>query len=370
MPCGRAGLCRAQTFPVRRVLARIRVRGNEMQRTALSVLVSGSAIALAGGVLARWRQRRRRFSLRGRVALVTGGVRGLGFAIAEELLTAGSRVALCARSPEACAAASRKLALRGEVFAYPCDLTQPDQIPPLLRAIADHWAPVDVLINNAGIMLVGPAEQMNEADFRAALDIHFWAPLRLIQTVIPHMRAQRAGRIVNISSIGGIVPVPHMLPYTASKFALTGLSQGLSSELATADIRVTTVCPWLTRTGSQEGAQFKGRYRQEFTWFAALGTAPIVPQSAAAAARRIVRALRRGEARVVLGWQGRLAAAAYGWAPSAMLGLLGLAARWLPAPAPQNSALRAGAASYSRWTALWLRPRISRDQARYNQPAA
>ena len=214
-----------------------------MQRTALSVLVSGSAIALAGGVLARWRQRRRRFSLRGRVALVTGGVRGLGFAIAEELLTAGSRVALCARSPEACAAASRKLALRGEVFAYPCDLTQPDQIPPLLRAIADHWAPVDVLINNAGIMLVGPAEQMNEADFRAALDIHFWAPLRLIQAVIPHMRAQRAGRIVNISSIDGLKSMNGLLSYSASKFAVRGMTKTAAIELGQYRIRVNSIHP-------------------------------------------------------------------------------------------------------------------------------
>lgn len=345
---------------------------------ATSLTAAGGAVlgtmAVAGGVAAAaywtWRRRQGHFSLRGRVALVTGGTRGLGFAITRQLLNEGCRVAVCSRDAEECQRAAERLSARGEVFAQPCDLRQPEQITALVRAIEQHWGPVDILVNNAGIMQVGPWEHMEEDDLREALAIHVWAPLRLIQAVTPHMRAQKAGRIVNISSIGGIVPVPHMLPYTASKFALTGMSEALRAELARDGVKVTTICPWLTRTGSQEGAQFKGQHEKEFAWFAGLGTAPFVPQSAPAAARRTVRALRHGEGRVVLALPGKLAALAHGATPGATLALLALAARWLPNATPNGQTAHAGHESYNRLTAAVVRPRIQRDKKHYNQPAA
>lgn len=340
---------------------------------ATSLTAAGGAVVLAGGVAAAyavWRRRKGNFPLAGRVALVTGGTRGLGFAIARQLLNAGCRVAVCSRGAEECQRAAERLGAHGEVFAPTCDLRQPEQITALVRAIEQHWAPIEVLVNNAGIMQVGPWEHMDEDDLREALDIHLWAPLRLIQAVTPQMRARKAGRVVNISSIGGVVPIPHMLPYTISKFALTGMSDALRAELARDGVRVTTICPWLTRTGSQEGARFKGQHAKEFAWFAGLGTAPFVAQSAPAAARRIVRALRRGEAHVVLALPGKLAALAHGATPGVTLALLALAARWLPNGSPDGQVGRAGHESYNRLTAAVVRPRIQRDKRHYNQPAA
>lgn len=337
--------------------------------TVLGTGAAASAVIVAGGAVAwaAWRQRDW-FPLRGKVALVTGGARGLGFAIARELLAAGCRVAICARGEEECARAAERLGSIGEVFAQPCDLRQPAQITALVQAIEERWAPVDILVNNAGIMQVGPWDLMSEDDLRDALAVHLWAPWRLIHAVAPHMRERKSGRIVNISSIGGIVPVPHMLPYTASKFALAGLSQALHAELAHEGVRVTTVCPWLMRTGSQEGASFKGQHDKEFAWFAGLGTAPFVAQSPRTAARRIVRAVRRGEARLVLALPGKLAALGHGIAPGATLAAMAWAGRWLPNGSPQGNAAQPGRASYNRLTAALLAPRIRRDQARYNQP--
>ena len=89
-----------------------------------------------------------------------------------------------------------------------------------------------MLVNNAGIIQVGPLEHMTIDDFEEAMATHFWGPLFTILAALPHMRGRGGRRIVNISSIGGKIAVPHLLPYTASKFALTGLSEGLRAELA------------------------------------------------------------------------------------------------------------------------------------------
>jgi NAD(P)-dependent dehydrogenase (short-subunit alcohol dehydrogenase family) len=172
---------------------------------------------------------------------------------------------------------------------------------------------------------------MTVADFEEAMATHFWGPLFTILAALPHMRAGGARRIVNISSIGGKIAVPHLLPYSASKFALTGLSQGLRSELASQGFAVTTVCPGLMRTGSTYNARFKGRHRQEFAWFHLSNAIPGVSVSAGRAARRIVDACRHGDAEVILTPGARAAVLANGISPVTTARLLSLANRLLPA---------------------------------------
>src|SRR5437879_7816866 len=122
---------------------------------------------------------------------------------------------------------------------------------------------------------MGPIESMNTEYFEEAMLTHFWGPLYSILAVLPEMKAQRRGRIVNISSIGGKISVPHMVPYSASKFALAGLSEGLRAELARHNIVVTTVFPGLMRTGSPVNAMFKGQRPQEYAWFAISDSLPL-----------------------------------------------------------------------------------------------
>ena len=117
---------------------------------------------------------------------------------------------------------------------------------------------------------------MTLADYQEAMSVHFAAPLIATMAVLPAMRAGGGGRIVNISSIGGKVPAPHMLPYVASKFALTGFSEGLRVELEKENIFVTTVCPGLFRSGSPRNAFFKGRYEDEYAWFATSDVLPVM----------------------------------------------------------------------------------------------
>jgi short-subunit dehydrogenase len=157
------------------------------------------------------------------------------------------------------------------------------------------------------------------------------------------MRARKRGRIVNVSSIGGLIGVPHLLPYAASKFALTGLSEGLHAELAREGIVVTTVCPGLMRTGSPRHAWFKGDHAAEYRWFAAADSLPLLSMSAERAAARIFDALSAGEAFVILGLPAKLAARVHGIAPGLVDRALALANRWLPRPTIAGLEARAGA---------------------------
>ena len=303
-----------------------------------AAVLGGAAAVMAGYAGYSWWRRngspwRGAFEFDGKVVFISGGSRGLGFALAREFLRHGCRVALCARDSGELERAVGKLEAHGHVFAVPADLTEAGAAAAAIAAVRERWQRVDVLVynaHNAGVMQPGPWEQATEEQFRAAMDLHCWAALRLAQAVLPEMIARGEGRIVNISSIGGLVPVPHMLPYTTSKFALTGLSLGLAAEVRRHGVRVTCVCPFLMRAGSQERVQITGQHQRVFAWFAALGNLPGLSTSASHAARSIVRACRHGDAQVVLSLPGKLAALAQGVAPSTVNAVLGTAARALP----------------------------------------
>lgn len=271
--------------------------------------------------------------LAGRTALVTGSSRGLGLLIAGELADRGCRVMLCGRDELSLERALRQLRGRpGEVAAHSCDLTDRDSPARLVAAVRERFgADVDLLVNNAGQIQVGPVSVMREQDFRRAHELMTMAPLRLVQAVLPSMRARGAGSIVMICSIGGRVPAPHLLPYVAAKFAITGLSEGLAAELAQDGIRVTTVVPGLMRTGSQTAAEFAGRAGSEYAWFATAASLPLVSMDATRAARRIVRAVQHGRRELVLTPLAKAAVLAHGVAPATTGRALGLTARMLPA---------------------------------------
>jgi short-subunit dehydrogenase len=194
------------------------------------------------------------------------------------------------------------------------------------------YGPIDVLINNAGIIEVGPLETMTLEDFHQAMATNFWASVHTILAVLPRMRKRRQGRIVNITSIGGKISIPHLLPYSASKFALVGLSEGMRSELAHEGIVVTTICPGLMRTGSPRNATFKGQHRKEYTWFALGDALPGPSMSAERAARQILDACRYGKAEVVLSLPAKAAVTFHGLFPGVTTDLLGYVNRLLPGP--------------------------------------
>ena len=292
------------------------------------------ALLLAVGVGLAAREvwlRRGQADLTGQVALITGGSRGLGLAVAREFAGEGCKIVICARDGDELARALQDLEARGaDVLAAPCDVTDPAQVERLVAQTTERFGQVDILVNNAGIISVGPAQAMTRRDFAEAMDVDFWGTLNPILAVLPQMRRRRAGRIVNITSIGGKVSVPHLLPYSCAKFAATALSEGLRAELARDGIMVTTIAPGLLRTGSYNQAFFKGDRAGEYDWFSVSDNLPGLSISAERAAREIVRAVRRGEAERILSLPANIAARAHGLAPGMTADLLGLVNRALP----------------------------------------
>lgn len=274
------------------------VSSNQRSWSAGSWVAAG--LLSAAGVVAAAKlmqlRSKARVDLRNKVILITGGSRGLGLSLAFELGSLGSRLALCARNPAELEQARKRLDERGiEAAVFPCDISKESEIEPLVTRVLDCFGRVDVLINNAGLISVAPLDVVEHSDFETAMQTMFWGPVNLTFAVLGHMKERGSGRIVNITSVGGRVSIPHLLPYCCAKFALVAFSKGLSSELGEVGIRVLTVVPGLMRTGSYLNAEFKGSAEREFAWFGLLGNLPGFSVSARHAARCIVKAVQRDE---------------------------------------------------------------------------
>lgn len=284
----------------------------------------------------RLRGTRSRFTYAGRVVIITGGSRGLGFLMAGLLRKQGARVVLLARNREELTRAKERLGGGNNVLTIVCDVGVRGNVRQAVEIVMQHFGRVDMLINNAGVIQVGPLEHMRYGDYHHAMNVHFWGALHCTQAVLPYMRQRRFGRIVNIASIGGLFAVPHMAPYAASKFALVGYSDAVRNEVAKDGIRVTTVCPGLMRTGSAVNALVKGNHEAEFSWFAALSSLPLVSIDAKRAARRIIEAARRGRPQLTITPQARVAAILDRIMPNTFARAMMLAVRILPEPTGES----------------------------------
>ena len=298
--------------------------------------------ALAVGVAAviAYTRHHRAYAYRfqGKAVVITGGSRGLGLALARRLADEGARVALLARDWAELERAQRDLIERGATspMIVQCDVRDEDSVKAAIDIVQRAFTRIDVLINCAGIVAVGPLAHMTNADFGDAMQTHFWGPLHVSQAVLPIMRAQKRGRIVNIASLAGKMGVPHLGPYSASKAALVGLSEAMRAELAAEHITVTTVCPSAMRVGSHMNAFYKGRHADEFAWFSILSATPLISTEADAAARMIVAGCRRCDAQVIISPPMRLALVLNDVFPNLMAGVFALIARVLPSLNPDD----------------------------------
>ena len=270
------------------------------------------------------------YDLKGKVVLVTGGSRGLGLVLARQLAAKGARLAICARTPEQLGQAHIELETLGaEVMSMTVDVTDQRQVQAMIIDILEHYGRLDVLINNAGIVQVGPQENMGVNEYEQAMKANFWSALYTMLAVIPYFKEQGGGRIVNVTSIGGKIAVPHLLPYTASKFALVGLSEGMNAELKKDNILVTTVVPNLMRTGSPRNITVKGDHEAEYAWFKLADSSTFLSQSAETAAAEIIKAIEQGESEAILSATAKVAAILQGFAPGWMNLLMGIANKLL-----------------------------------------
>lgn len=337
-------------------------------RSIAGMIAMGAA---AGGALLMARatlRRERAYQFRGKVALITGGSRGLGLVLARQLAAKGAQVVICARDAQELEIARQDIASHGgDVLAIPCDLARRDEVKQLVAQAIAHFGRIDVLINNAGTIAVGPVESMDIEAYQYAMDTIFWAAVHTAYYVVPHMQQQGGGRIVNISSIGGKVGVPHLAPYCASKFAVTGWSRALRGELMKDGIVVTTICPGLMRTGSPRNAEFRGQNQAEYAWFKIGDSLPILSMSAEQAASEILSATERGAVEVILGMPAKVAVIVDQLFPEISGDLAAVAGRFLPAMGGIGTESRRGADSESAASRSVLTSATDRAAERNNE---
>lgn len=329
----------------------------------------GAGIAV-GALTTLAASRRHRFDLKGKTVAITGGSRGLGFLLAREFGSRGARIAILARDKDELSRAAEKLQATGnEVLTIESDITIRQEADRAVQKIHEQFGRVDVLVNNAGIISVGPVETMTIDDYRNSINTHFWGPYFATSAVLPEMQRRRSGRIVNISSIGGKISVPHLVPYSVGKFALTAFSEGLRPELLKDNIYVTTVCPGLMRTGSPRNALFKGNNKAEYAWFSISDALPLFSIGAERAARAIVNACVDGKAEIILSVPAHLAAQVHGLFPGVTADVLSVVNRLLPPAGGIGKETRTGAQSSSKLSPSWVTALNERAARRNNQIA-
>jgi NAD(P)-dependent dehydrogenase (short-subunit alcohol dehydrogenase family) len=331
--------------------------------------LKAAGVALAGVMVAmRIVRNVRTYSMNGQCVFITGGSRGLGLAIAIECARRGARIAICARDSAALGRAAERLRERGtEVLPLTCDVRSAEEMRAAIKRAYETFGRIDLLVNNAGTIAVGPRESLTRQDYEDAMNTHFWAMYSAVESVLPIFQRQGGGRIANITSIGGKLSVPHLLAYSVSKFAAVGYSEGLRAELARRNVSVTTVCPGLMRTGSPRNAWFKAQHRKEYTWFTLSDTLPGFSIGARSAARTTVNAALRGEAEVVLSLPAQLAVLVHGVAPGLTANVMAIAARFLPGPGGIEQGKMRGAESTTPLTESPLTVLGKKAEREYNQ---
>jgi short-subunit dehydrogenase len=306
---------------------------NALLASAAGFGVAGTVAGIGAAVIGRelWKRARAVPGFAGQTVVITGGSRGLGFAIAQEFAMRGANLVICGRDEEILhEAEQRLLAMRVQVLAVRCDVAQRAEAEALIEQANTRFGRIDVLVNNAGQIAVGAIESQQVSDFEEAMGTMFWGMVYTTLATLPQMRRRNAGRIVNITSIGGKVAIPHLNPYVCAKFAAVGFSEGMRAELAKDHVKVTTVVPGLMRTGSHANAAFKGDHRKEYSWFSLSASLPFSSMDAHRAAKRIVDAAARGTAEIILTPQAKLLALAHGVAPGTVSDILGIANRVMP----------------------------------------
>ncbi len=229
----------------------------------------------------------------GKVVIVTGASEGIGAACAAEFARAGARLSLAARSEEGLQRSGGP-----EALITPGDLTKEEARRRVVERTLERFGAIDILINNAGVGFYAPSWRSPDDQTRGLMELNFFALLGMIQLVVPHMRARRSGMVVNVGSIGGKVPLPWMTIYSASKYAVGGLTEGLRMELRGDNVKAMLVCPGYVKTGFQRNVTSgKSPERvQRARRFA------ITPEECAAAIRRGVERDARTVVTPGVGW--------------------------------------------------------------------
>jgi len=195
--------------------------------------------------------------------LITGASSGLGYALAKYVLEKGDRVVMGARTLDSMAALAERHP--GRALAVRLDVTNAEQRVAAVRETEARFEGIDVLVNNAGIDFLGAIEEQDERDYRAQFEVNFFGAVALLRLVLPGMRGRKQGTIINMSSMDGIASLPVNGYYSASKFALEGLTESLWQEIEPLGLRAFLVEPGSFRTGLEQRTKFSGKIIEDYS---------------------------------------------------------------------------------------------------------
>jgi len=216
-------------------------------------------------------------NIAGKTIVITGAARGIGFATAKALLRRRARVVIGDRDVALAESAVAELSRFGTVTGHPLDVTNPESFATFIdKARVDGGGHIDVLINNAGVMPVGPFLDHSEHAVRSAVDVNLYGVLTGCRLVLPEMARRRHGQIINIASVAGVVALPGQALYAATKFAVVGLTSALSDEFAPQGVDISCVLPTFTNTELISGTNATGASK------------PVQPEDIAAAIVKII----------------------------------------------------------------------------------
>ncbi|MBO0810718.1 MAG: SDR family oxidoreductase [Microlunatus sp.] len=263
---------------------------------------------------------------------MAGASRGLGLALARELGRAGYRVVITSRTAADLDRARATIAAEGTaVRSIVSDVTDPAAARGVVDEVETTWGPIETVIAVAGVLQVGPVPEKAEA-YDQSIDIMLRGPVNVVQAALGPMRARGHGHIGIVSSIAGLIPVPHLVPYTTAKFGALGFSRGLATELRGSGITVSTITPGLMRTGGHWHADYSGQPEREYAWFTLVSALPVISTDAGRAAKIIVAGVLRGRSKIIFTLPARLGDVLYRLSPKAAESMLGWAALLLPGP--------------------------------------
>jgi len=271
------------------------------------------------------------------LAWVAGGSRGLGYAIAEQLGRSGYRVLITARTGADLDRAQAQLeADELDVITRVHDVRDAAGARDLVAETESRYGPIEVAVAVAGVISVGPVQDQAEA-YDQSVDIMLHGPINVAHAVLGPMRDRGRGRIGIVTSIAGLIPIPHLVAYSAAKHGAVGFARALATELTGSGISVSTIIPGLMRTGGHWHADYHGRPQAEYGWFTALSAMPIVAIDAERAARIIVRGVLTGRRKIIFTLPARLGDLVYRLSPEATGLAIGAAGRLLPAPGDDHA---------------------------------
>jgi NAD(P)-dependent dehydrogenase (short-subunit alcohol dehydrogenase family) len=237
-------------------------------------------------------------SFRDKVAIVTGGASGIGRALGEELARRGARVVFAdlnaAGATEVAAEITRS---GGTAEARPLDVTNAEAVEALIDSVSETHGRIDYLFNNAGIVVIGEERDVMLADWERVLAVNLYGVIHGVRAAYPRMLQQGFGHIVNTASLAGLTPVPTEISYTASKYAVVGLSCALRVEAADLGVRVSVVCPGLIDTSIPHHAVLRGGIDRQMVLDLAAKSRPLAPDKCA---RVILRGVERNKAIIVV----------------------------------------------------------------------